>query len=292
MKNILALFCGVLLFAGTSYGKPEQPIFLWPGIAPGETNGAPAEGPLDKVVNVAGKPITRISNVSRPTITVFQPHRWRKNGAAVLVFPGGGFSFLSWDLEGTEVCNWLKSIGVTAFLVKYRVPRGEKPPLQDAQRAMGIIRKRAREFGVDPHRIGVLGFSAGGFVAANLCAHSTERAYPTVDDADSLSCRPDFQMLLYPGKLAGKPPEIVNPAVAVTSNTPPTFMVMAMNDPIGVSNVLAYATALQEAHAPAEIHLYANGGHGFGLRPNKWPITKWPALAREWLENRGLLKRP
>jgi acetyl esterase/lipase len=269
---------------------PGPAIPLWPVRAPGETNGAPAEVTLGEVRVVAGKPITRISQVSQPTITIYQAPEAQKNGAAVVVCPGGGYSFLAWDLEGTEVCDWLNAIGVTGVLLKYRVPKGDQPPLQDAQRAMGLLRERAPEFGIDPHRIGILGFSAGGFLAANLSANCRRRAYPAVDDADAQSCRPDFQLLLYPGKLVAKSGEKESPDAVVTSNTPPTFMVMAMNDPIDVSNALVYATALQKAHVPAEVHLYATGGHGFGLRPTEAPITAWPELAAKWMESRGLLR--
>jgi acetyl esterase/lipase len=214
----------------------------------------------------------------------------------VLVCPGGGFYILAMDLEGTEVCEWLNSIGVTGILLKYRVPRREgRPPvaapLEDAQRAMGIVRSRAAEWAIDPKRIGALGFSAGGELVAALCAGSGARGYARVDAFDDVGCLPDFQVLVYPAYLVPAGGSAPDPDVAVTSRTPPTFLVMAEDDPlVGVSSSLGYAQALASSKVPLELHVYPTGGHGFGLRPTRETVTAWPQLAAEWMQGRGFLK--
>jgi acetyl esterase/lipase len=191
------------------------------------------------------------------------------------------------------VCDWLNSIGVTGVLLKYRVPKRENGPLQDAQRALGLVRHRAKELGVDPQRIGMLGFSAGGNLSAELCANCGEkRAYPAVDDADAASCRPDFQILIYPGGLVPKDESgKIVPHLAVTTNTPPTFIVMAADDPVRVENALVYALALKQSKVPVELHVYPSGGHGYGLRRTKEPVTTWPDLATKWMIGSGWLER-
>jgi len=172
------------------------------------------------------------------------------------------------------------------------VPKQEAGALQDIQRALGLVRQRAKEFGIDSQRIGVLGFSAGGDLCARLCANDSVRTYPAVDKADDTSCRPDFQMLIYPGGLAHKnDAQKLLPDVTVTTNTPPTFLVMAENDPVGVENVLVYALAMKQARVPAELHIYATGGHGYGLRRTPVPVTAWPDRATEWMRNSGWLER-
>jgi acetyl esterase/lipase len=287
-----------LLAAGTCLGAEPRAVDLWPGSAPGEKGDIGEEHdttkPSDNLID--GKPVIRIGNVSVPTITVYPAPTDKNTGAAVLVCPGGGYNILALDLEGTEVCAWLNSIGVTSALVKYRVPRreGQAPyvaPLQDAQRAMGLLRLHARDWGVDPMRIGALGFSAGGHLCATLSASPT-RAYSRIDEADDVSCHPDFQLLIYPGGLvSGGGSYTLAPEVAVTNATPPTFLVMAEDDPVHVENILAYAMALKAEKVPMEMHLYPTGGHGYGLRPSNDSVTTWPLRAADWLRSRGLLER-
>ncbi len=282
----LNLGCGILFTAHVWAAQPIKPIPLWPDRAPGETNTVSTEHDTSKpgAGLVAGKPVIRLGNVSQPSITIYRPKARKETGAAVVVCPGGGYSILAWDLEGTEVCDWLNSIGVTGVLLKYRVPKRENGPLQDVQRALGLLRHRAKEWGINPQRIGVLGFSAGGNLSAELCANYGERAYPTVDDADTISCRPDFQVLIYPAYLVQKDdPGKIAPRVAVTPNTPPTFMVMAADDPVRVENALGYALALKQSKVPLELHVFPTGGHGYGLRRTKEAITTWPDLAAEWI---------
>lgn len=289
-----SLGCGVLFTVQAWAAQPIEPIPLWPGRAPGETNTVSTERDTSKPGErlVAGKAVIRLGNVSHPSITVYRPEAGKDTGAAVVVCPGGGYSILAWDLEGTEVCEWLNSIGVTGVLLKYRVPKRENGPLQDTQRALGLVRHRAQEWGLNPQRIGVLGFSAGGNLAAELSANYGQRAYPAVDDADAVNCRPDFQILIYPAYLVQKDEPGKIPAnVAVTTNTPPTFLLMAADDPVRVENVLGYSLALKQAKVPVELHVYPTGGHGYGLRPTKEAVTGWPNLAAQWMQGRGWLER-
>jgi len=290
----LNLGCGLLLAGRIWAAETGQPIRLWPGQAPGETNSVSSEHDTSKPGEglVAGKPLIRLGNVSQPSITVYRPAADKDTGAAVVICPGGGYSILALDLEGTEVCDWLNSIGVTGVLLKYRVPKRQNGPLQDVQRAIGLVRQRAKEFGIDPQRIGVLGFSAGGNLAAEVCANCNERAYPAVDEADAVSCRPDFQILIYPAYLVQKDdPGKINPQVAVTTNTPPTFLLMAADDPVRVENVLGYGLALKQSKVPFELHVYPTGGHGYGLRRTSEPITAWPDQVADWMKGRGWLER-
>lgn len=263
---------------------------LWPGAAPGAPANLPPEvdttTPKDNLI--AGRPLIRLGNVSVPTLTVYQP-KGAKSGAAVVVFPGGGYQILAIDLEGTEVCDWLNAAGVTCVLVKYRVPNTGPYPksaaaLQDAQRAVGLVRAHAAEWGIDPKRVGVLGFSAGGHLSAAVSTHYDKRLYDAVDAADALSCRPDFAVVVYPGYLAlAEQNMATNAEIRPTADTPPTFIVQAEDDPVHVENATNYFLQLKQAKVSAELHIYAEGGHGYGLRPTALPVTRWPQLVETWL---------
>lgn len=276
------------------------PIALWPKGAPGEAiAGQDSIGeekditkPDDNKIN--GKRVIRLTNVTNPTMTVYHPKK--ATGTAVIVNPGGGYHILAMDLEGTEVCQWLNSIGITAVLLKYRVPVREglpryAAPLQDAQRAMGLVRFHADEWNIDPNRIGMLGFSAGGHLAAALSNNFEQRTYESIDAADQLSCRPDFTMLIYPAYLTiEEQGEQLAPELSVTKNTPPTLLIQTQDDDVRVENSLFYYLALKEAGVPAAMHLYATGGHGYGLRKTQSNVHTWPERAEEWLHMLGVLE--
>jgi acetyl esterase/lipase len=297
--NISLLFATVLLFtASLAAQKPAwQPapghltLNLWPRGAPGaQAKGAPeADLTTAKDNAIAGKPVIRLGNVSTPTFTVYAP-TGKNTGAAVVVFPGGAYRILAIDLEGTEVCDWLNSVGVTCVLVKYRVPDSGPYPkssaaLQDAQRAVGMVRAHAVEWHIDPQRVGVLGFSAGAHLSAALSTHFEQRLYDPVDAADQLSCRPDFAVIVYPGYLAWSEKNFApNEEIHVTDKTPPTFIVQTEDDPVHVENSTVYFLALKSAKVPVELHLYASGGHGYGLRRTELPVTDWPKLVEMWLQ--------
>jgi acetyl esterase/lipase len=270
--------------------QPHPITFLWPNGAPGAAaNPAPeADTTTAKDNLIAGRPVVRLGNVSNPTLTLYPPPG-SNTGAAVLVFPGGGYHILAMDLEGTEVCDWLASSGITCALVKYRVPDSGPYPkasaaLQDAQRAMGIVRSHATEWHIDPQRIGVLGFSAGAHLAAALSNNFEKRLYPAVDAADDVSCRPDFAVIVYPGYLDRKP------GMPISAQAPPTFVVQAEDDPVHVENATEYFLALKSAKVPAELHIYAQGGHGYGLRRTSLPITGWPQTVETWLQTIQVLR--
>jgi acetyl esterase/lipase len=308
------LFLGFFVFSSVLFLEaqtaPWQPspghtqLPIWPGAVPDEQSVPGPEFATTKGNKpVAGRPWVEVDNVSRPTITVYSPEG-RNTGAAVVVFPGGGYVRLAIDLEGTEVCEWLTSAGITCVLLKYRVPSLPydwhcdcRPnglaistlALEDAQRTMGLVRFHAKEWHVDPHKIGVLGFSAGGYLVAEISTHFDRRLYALVDAPDRESCRPDFAVAIYPGHLWTEDNFDLNPRIRVTRQTPPTFLLQAENDPVDpVQNSLAYLAALKQAGVPVEMHLYAEGGHAFGLRPTEFPITEWPKLVEKWLLTIGM----
>jgi acetyl esterase/lipase len=283
---------------------------IWPGAVP---DAQPAAGPEVSTTTgkddlVAGKPYVWVENVTRPTMTVYRA-KGRNSGAAAIVFPGGGFMGLAMDLEGTEVCDWLSSKGISCVVLKYRVPRSEdyydektdrhvepKVPtaFQDAQRTISLVRSRAAQWGIDPNKIGVLGFSAGGYLAAKTATEFKQRSYQPVDAGDKESCRPDFSVPIYPGHLwkpRGDSAELrLSPRIHVTRQTPPTFLLQAEDDHVdNVNQVLTYYIALKDAGVPVEMHLYAQGGHAFGLRRTKVPITEWPQLVETWLKTIGMI---
>jgi acetyl esterase/lipase len=300
MKSSLGLALSALLVSAPAFASAPRTLPLWPDKVPGETVPLPPEADTTKPTDnlIAGRPVIRLGNVSNPTITIYSPDPAKNTGAAVLVCPGGGYYILALDLEGTEVCEWLNSIGVTAVLLKYRVPARPGlpafvPPLQDAQRALGLVRHQAKELGIDPQRIGVLGFSAGGHLAAMLGNHADTRTYPAVDAADQTSCRPDFVVLVYPGGLALEDKSFaLNPELNVSAtSTPPTFLAMAEDDPVHVQHALTYYLALQQAKVPVEMHLYPSGGHGYGLRRTAATVTTWPDRVEDWMKAAGWLKR-
>ena len=298
---ILIMICVTHLLSAQQSAWPPAPghvtLNLWPKGAPGAQSGSEAEGNATtaKDRTVDGRPVIRIGNVSTPTLTLYAPKE-NGTGAAVVVFPGGSYRIVAIDLEGTEVCDWLNSIKVTCVLVKYRVPNTGPYPkssaaLQDAQRALGMVRAHASEWHIDPHRIGVLGFSAGGHLAAALSTHFDQRLYDRVDAADQLSCRPDFAVIVYPGYIALSEQNFAqNPEIRVTEQTPPSFIVQAEDDGVHVENALVYFQALKNAKVPAELHLFAQGGHGYGLRPTDLPVTHWPDLAQKWLHTIQVLQ--
>jgi acetyl esterase/lipase len=335
MKRLIFAFCVVSGF-GFGFGSlnAQKPVWqpspghtqvpIWPGAAP---DPHPVKGPeyaetSGKDFLPGGRPAVGVSNVIRPTMTVYSP-KGKNTGAAVVVFPGGGYQVLAIDLEGSEVCDWLVPRGITCVLLKYRVtdigaypksgPYPESPmALEDAQRTVGLVRFHAAEWHIDPHRIGVLGFSAGGHLSAAMSTHFEKRLYPAVDAADKESCRPDFAVAIYPGHLSlsaaesdarrgtkkftiPHPPTAdkhlgLNPDIHITSQTPPTFLLQAENDHVdNVNDSLAYYIALKKAGVPVEMHLYAQGGHAFGLRRTKFPITRWPELVETWLGTIGMI---
>jgi acetyl esterase/lipase len=288
-----------LLLACPALGA-DAPLVLpvWPGKGPGDHGSIgperfrlPSEAPT--------KDAKWLTNVTKPTITVYRPAKDKNTGTAMLICPGGGYWNLAWDLEGEEVAAWLNSVGITGIVLKYRVPRrpGEPEalpapgPLLDAQRALSLVRSRAKEWGIDPDRIGMVGFSAGGHLVLATATHFDQRAYEPIDEIDKISCRPDFVVAVYPGYLAVKETGALEPAIRIPANTPPVMLVHASDDTVAsAENSVAMYLALKRAGVPTELHVYAAGEHGFGVRKSANPCSTWPERCVAWLQSRGVLK--
>jgi len=302
MKRIASCMFLVVSLSLASPGKAaEEPLVLpvWPGKVPGDygTIGAervraPSEAPT--------KDAKWITNVTNPTITVFRPAKGKNTGAAMVICPGGGYWNLAWDLEGEEVAAWLNTVGMTGIVLKYRVPRrpGQPEPLPapgpllDSQRAVSLVRSRAREWGIDPNRIGIVGFSAGGHLAVMTATNFDKRAYEPIDDIDKVSCRPDFAVAVYPGYLLPEDvdTDVLAPYIRIPAGTPPIFLVHASDDPeSGPEHSVAMYLALKRARVPSELHVYAAGGHGFGVRKSSRPCSTWPERCVAWLRDQGVL---
>ena len=284
MKKYLFIFS----LLSTMVMAQETPILLFPDGAPGETTKLKQKDDLSGN-KVAGCPVLRISDVSEPTLTFFPAPADNNSGATIIVNPGGGYNILAYNLEGTEICKRFNSHGVNCVLVKYRVPRREglekhQAPLQDLQRAIAYTRSHAGEWGIDPDRIGVMGFSAGAHLAAMASNSYAERTYPQVDDFDEASLRPDFCVLIYPAYLDGENFSI-SPELKVTEKTPPTFIVQTQDDHRLLNSSLFYYYALKEAKAPVAMSLYPSGGHGYGLRNTGDLVNEWPFRVMSWLHD-------
>jgi acetyl esterase/lipase len=289
------LMCVGMLILWASLACAAEPLVLdlWPGKPPGETKDLPPEAdqtkPEDRLI--AGRRIIKLGNVSTPQLAVYRPAKEIDTGAAVVICPGGGHHILAYDLEGTEVAEWLNGLGVTGIVLKYRVPfrdpqRRWLSGVQDGQRAMSVARSKAVEWGIDPKRIGMLGFSAGGDVTARVSLFGDQRHYEAVDSIDEVSSRPDFAVLIYPGGLYDRNKQKLHDDLTVSKNAPPAFLVHAFDDGVPVDNTLLIAAALKRAGIGAEAHVFATGGHGYGLRAVKYePVTEWPKLCEAWLRN-------
>jgi acetyl esterase/lipase len=288
------LFASAVLVMSFASSAQQVTVPLWPAAASGEAGATTTERDITKPSNqpTAGKRVTRLTDITHPSLAVFKPAGVNEPVPAVLVFPGGGYQLLAYDLEGTEVCDWLNSIRVACVVVKYRVPiKGRYPEmtedLEDAQQALSLTWKNASEWGIDKSRIGVLGFSAGAHLAAVLSNHPA--ATEGQAGASGVLVRPAFALILYPGYLAVDNSIELVPSMSPTKDAPPTFLLQTEDDPVRVENVLAYFIALKAVHVPAELHVYASGGHGYGLRPTDMPVTRWPKLAEEWLSTNHIL---
>ncbi len=298
----------ILAVAATFVGQPPPPaptvVTLWPGQPADDDAGKIGAEKFfqlmvkGKPYEVGGKPTQWLTNVTKPTLTIYRPAKERDTGTAMLICPGGGYHNLGWDVEGEEIARWLNAIGVTGIVLKYRCPRrpgdvkGVPPigPLKDAQRAVSLVRSRAREWGIDPQRIGMVGFSAGGHLVGAACTNFAKRAYEPRDDVDQISCRPDFGIMLYSGYFKVK--DGLSPTVKTPADAPPLFFVHASDDAVSeVEHSVTFYLALKRARIDAELHVYASGGHGFGVRPHG-PCVGWTQVCADWLRHRGLVKMP
>ncbi|MBT7650909.1 MAG: alpha/beta hydrolase [Opitutae bacterium] len=283
--NVMAF---IIPFGLSLMAVPSKEIFLWPSGAPGEKKD---EFGSETIIAPKSKSdVQRISNVSQPTIKIFPAPESIANGTAVLVCPGGAYNILAIEHEGVDACKWLNSIGVTAVLLKYRVPRRKDrlkhvAPLQDAQRAMGIIRRESRKWNIDPDKIGILGFSAGGNLAVMACTTFDSRSYAKVDSSDDFSCRPDFAILIYPAYLVGRiERDFLFPEINVTADCPPCFFAHAGDDHVPAEGSILLYLALRKAGVVGnELHVYPDGGHGYGMRESSNQVSSWPTRAKDWM---------
>ena len=277
MKNLFVFLLLLFLSISTNAQKSEI-IYLWPGKVPGELK----EKQPPVIDTSKNDKILRFDEVTNPAIEVFLPDKAIKSGSAVIVCPGGGYNILAYDLEGTEIAGWLNRLGFTAFVLQYRIPDKKGGALQDVQRAMRIVRNNPQKWNIDPEKIGVMGFSAGGSLSARASTLFNKKTYPPVDKSDSLSCRPSFTMLIYPAYLDQGPGLTLTTELELSKDVPPIFIFQTADDPYG-NSALVMAGALRNAKLPVELHFLSTGGHGYGLRPGKVAAETWPLLAEKWL---------
>jgi acetyl esterase/lipase len=281
-------------------------VEVWPGTPPDESGNIGEEKvhmspKLDRKQVEVTEPTRLVTNVTKPTLTIYRPAKGKDSGTAVLICPGGGYWDLYWQLEGEEVAAWLNSMGATGIILKYRVPRrpdevkGEPAwrPLQDAQRAISLVRSKADEWGINPRQIGMVGFSAGGHLAIVTATNFDRRTYEPIDGVDKISCRPDFAIGVYSGYLKAKNKDEIAPGLRIPAGTPPIFLAHGGDDIISPPehSVLLYL-ALKKAGVPAELHIYATAAHDFGVRPSDHTCSTWTQACAAWLRYQGFLKLP
>ena len=288
MKKWILLLTG--LFA-INMMNAQKTIKLFPNGAPGETKKL-TEKSDDTGAQVGGMNVIRMTDVGEPEITIYPAAEDVASGAAMVVCPGGAYNILAYDLEGTEICDWLNAAGITAILLKYRVPRREnrpkhEAPLQDVQRTISYIRTNAKKYGINPDKIGIMGFSAGAHLSVMASTSFNKRSYPAIDDIDKASCRPNFCLLVYPAYLDNENFKL-SPEINVTKEVPPTMLVQAEDDASFINSSLFYYYALKQAGVPAWMHLYSTGGHGYGLRDTGCMVNEWPDRAEDWFQEIGL----
>ena len=277
MKNLF-VFLLLFLLSVSVNSQTKELIYLWPGKVPGE----PKEKLLPVFEPLKNDNVLRLAEVTNPAIELFLPDPSIKNGSAIIVCPGGGYKILAYNKEGTEIAAWLNKLGFTAFVLQYRIPDKKDGALQDIQRAIRLVRSISQKRNLDPEKIGVIGFSAGGSLSARASTLFNKKTYSMVDKADSLSCRPDFTMLIYPAYLDQGSDFSLTPELQISKEVPPMFIFQTADDTYGNSS-LVMAGALRSAKIPVELHMLSKGGHGYGLRPGNVAAETWPQLAEKWL---------
>lgn len=279
MKYIYSIL--ILLFLSLNlFSQNKETIHLWPGKVPGETE---AKHPPVQTDNTSGN-VKRITDITDPALVVFPADKNNNNGAGMIVCPGGGYSILAIDKEGYEIAEWLNSLGFNAFVLQYRVPKKQEGALQDAQRAIRMVRAKAKNWGMNPDKIGIMGFSAGGSLSARANTMYNVKTYEAADKMDALSCKPNFSMLIYPAYLDKGENRSLTPELEVNAETPPTFIFQTSDDRLA-NSALVYAQALRDVKVPVELHLLPTGGHGYGMRPGLDAAETWPKLAEKWLRS-------
>lgn len=269
------------LITHTSFAKQREIIYLWPNKVPGQAETEPKAPPVISE-NKKGN-VTRIAKITNPSLTIYPPNPQTKNNAAIIICPGGGYNILAIDHEGHHIAQHFSNLGYTTFVLQYRVPKNQLGALQDLQRAIRLVRANSKNHGINPHKIGLIGFSAGGSLSARASTLYLEKTYQPIDQADTLSARPDFAALIYPAYLDKGPDKTLTPELKLTPNTPPIFLFVSADDPYANSS-LVIASALTKNKTPYELHILPHGGHGYGMRPGKRAPETWPALCQTWLK--------
>lgn len=296
IPSTIALLVGFLVTCTARAGDPIV-VDVWPGKTPGDVGISGEEKSLTYESPLTAGPTRLITNVTKPTLTIYQPDGKKNTGMTMLICPGGGYHNLFWELEGEEVAAWLNSLGMTGIILKYRCPRrpgdvkGEPPlgPLLDAQRAVSLVRSRAEEWKIDPKKIGMVGFSAGGHLALATATSFEKRTYESIDAVDKVSCRPDFAVLCYSGYLKAKDKDEISPGIHIPAGTPPIFLAHSSDDSISdVEHSAFMYVALKRARIPAELHVFATGEHDFGVRQNEKLPSSWTQLCVKWLQSQGM----
>jgi acetyl esterase/lipase len=278
MKKLLPIL--LMALSINSFSQKNEIIYLWPGKVPGELKGKKTPG----IDTVRKDNVLRYNEITNPAIEVFLPNPKTGNGAAVIICPGGGYNILAYNLEGTEIAAWLNKLGFAAFVLQYRIPNKKEGALQDAQRAIRIVKRDAKRWNINPEKIGIMGFSAGGSLSARASTNFNRKTYSPVDETDSLQCRPAFAMLIYPAYLDQGSNLSLTPELTISKEVPPMFLFQTADDPYG-NSVLVMAGAMRNAKLPVELHLLPTGGHGYGLRQGNPAADTWPVLAESWLKN-------
>lgn len=278
MMKKVSLVTIIIIISMNLFSQNKDLIYLWPGKVPGELK----DKNLPVMAPSRNDNVMRIAEITDPAFDIRLADPQKGNGAGVIICPGGGYSILAWDKEGTEIAGWLNSLGYCAFVLQYRVPDKKEGALQDVQRAIRIVRNNAKAWNLDPDKIGVMGFSAGGSLSARAGTLFHTKSYPSIDKTDSLSCRPSFVMLIYPAYLDQGERKSLTPELQITKETPPFFIFQTADDPHG-NSALVMAASMREAKRPAELHLLPSGGHGYGLRKGIDAAEIWPVLAEKWL---------
>ncbi|SFZ94605.1 Acetyl esterase/lipase [Flaviramulus basaltis] len=268
----------ILFFSSLAYSQTEETIYLWPNDVPGEKD---TKHPPRQTDDISGN-VIRLTDVTNPILTVFVPDKRNNSNVGIIISPGGGYQYLGVNKEGYEIAKWLNDLGYAAFVLTYRVPDKQEGALNDIQRALRIIRNDSKKYNINPKKIGVMGFSAGGSLSARASTNFNKDTYQKIDDIDNISCRPDFSMLIYPAYLDNGENRTLTPELIITEETPPFFIFETADDPYG-NSALVMTTALRDNKIPVELHYLSKGGHGYGMRSGNIAAETWPSLAENWL---------
>ncbi len=280
-KKQIFFLSTTIFFALQNFAQTMEVINLWKMQVPNETN----EKHHAIQTSDTSNNVIRLTRVTNPILEVYKPEITKNNGAGIIICPGGGYQILAIDLEGREIAKWLNTLGFTAFVLQYRVPENRLGALNDVQRAIRMVRSKAKDYSCNPEKIGVLGFSAGGSLSARAATSFNKDTYTKSDTIDEKSSKPNFVVLIYPAYLNSGKNNTISPELSITDQTPPMFIFATADDPYSNQGVLVLSKALIQAKRPVELHVLPSGGHGYGLRKGNIAAETWPVLAKKWLKD-------